>query len=224
MEETMVRQRGRSWFERCALFGVLGPVLITIGFFTSPGGQPGDKASGQQVLAWYAAHHAREQLTNHIVGIGVVFMIFFFGMLIRWNGTQALWASLTGLAGFIIAASGFAFSGGVDGMLVNNYNIYTAPTAQTLNVFNQDFFLPVVVGLAVAVIGYGIAFLISHVLPKWVGVVGIVLGIGITLPGAASFFALLAIIVWVLMVSIWLFVKRRPTPVMQTLTPDEVSA
>lgn len=204
----MVARPGRSWFQWCALLGALGAVVIAIGFTTSPSGQPGDKASGQQVLVWFAAHHAAQQRTNYIIALGVVLLVFFFGMLVRWNGTRALWASLTGLAGFVIAASGFAFTGGVNGMLISGYTDYSAQTAQTLNVFMQDFFLPVLIGLAITAVGYSIAFLLSHELPRWVGIVGIIFGVGLALPAGAAFFAVLGIVAWVLLVSIWLCAKR----------------
>ena len=219
----MVARPRRSWFQLCTLLGVLGVVVITVGLVTSPSGQPGDKASGRQVLAWFAAHHGAQQVSNHIIAIGVVLLVFFFSMLIRWNGARALWASLAGLAGFIIAVSGFAFSGGVNGMLIGGYTDYSTQTAQTLNVFMQDFFLPVIVGLGITAVGFGIAFLLSHELPKWVGIIGIIFGVGVALPSVAAFIALLGIIAWVLLVSIWLCAKRPAMSLPSTPELKEMS-
>jgi hypothetical protein len=201
-----------------SLTGILGVALIVVGAFLTPSGSPDNRASGQHVINWYKANHLAVQRSDWIIAIGVVMLALFVGVLVRRVGRESLWLSISGVIGFTVAAAGFATTGGVDVLLAHDAGFMTPASAQSWNVFTNDFFLPVLAGLCIFFVGIGLAFIASVALPRWVGYVAVVLGIGIAIP-PISFFPLLAMPVWMIMVSIWMAVEKDSSPQARIVRP-----
>ena len=88
---------------------------------------------------------------------------------------------------------------------------------QTLSVASSDFFFPFLAGIAIMSFASGICTLRFGGLPKWLGWVAIVIGIVTVTP--VGFVGFLAAFIWVLVVSITLFLREG-----QAATPASPTA
>jgi len=80
---------------------------------------------------------------------------------------------------------------------------------QTLNVLDNNDFVPAVAGVALLVLAAGLSVVRHGGLPRWLGWVAIVLGIAAFTP--AGFIAFLAGGVWIIVVSILFTIARHST-------------
>jgi hypothetical protein len=88
--------------------------------------------------------------------------------------------------------------------------------AQALNVLNNDFFAPLIVGVCVFMIANALATIRWGVLPAWLGWIAIVIAIVSVTP--IGFFGFLATVVCVIVVSVLLFLQA-PTEAAATASP-----
>ena len=137
-----------AWLSKWApASGVLAAVLVAIAFFASPKA-PGDNATGAQVIAWYNSHNASDFASDLIGGVAVLLLVLFAVALVRQVRTGDRWLAYGALAGAVFGGVGFLTSVGFDSVLAQNHNHLTAASAQTLNLLENDFFLPIFVGFA----------------------------------------------------------------------------
>ena len=102
--------------------------------------------------------------------------------------------------------------------------VLDAVSEDTLNLLENDFFLPILIGFALFGILTGLAVVVGRILPKWMGWVMFVFGLA-CLAGPIGFFGILATLLWVLVAGIWM-VKQGP-PVLEGVTrpaEDRVAA
>ena len=119
---------------------------------------------------------------------------------------------------------GFLTSVGFDSVLAQDHNHLTIASAQTLNLLENDFFLPIVVGFALFGILTGLAVVVGRILPKWMGWVMFAFGLA-CLAGPVGFFGLLATVLWVLVAGTWMVKQGPPVPDRVTrLAEDRVTA
>src|SRR5580700_6584862 len=205
-----------AWLSKWApAAGVLAGVLVAIAFFASPN-SPGSDATGAQVITWYGSHHGSDFAFDLIGGLAVLFLVLFAVALARQVRTGDRWLAHGALAGAAFGGVGLLTSVGFDAVLAQDHNHLTTASAQTLNLLQNDFFLPILVGFALFGILTGLAVVVGRILPKWVGWVMFAFGLA-TLAGPIGFFGLLATLLWVLVAGIWM-VKQGP-PVPERLTP-----
>ena len=108
----------------------------------------------------------------------------------------------------MVAAAGFGILAFVHLALADAADsANTIATAQVLNVLDNNDFLPMVSGVAVLVLAAGLSTVRHGGLPKWLGWVGVVLGIVSFTP--AGFFGFLASGIWIVIVSILLTQARQ---------------
>ena len=93
---------------------------------------------------------------------------------------------------------------------------------QTLSVLSVDFFLPFLAGIAVFMFASGICVLRHGGRPRWLGWVAIVIGVVSLTP--IGFVGFLAVFVWVLVVSIVLYLSGAETPTTTTPSPAAPTA
>lgn len=189
------------------LTGVVFAVLTFIAFF-SGGETPDANASPAKVIVYYTQHRSEIETSAVLVAFAFLFAVFFAGALagyLRRNGASA---GLTGLVigGAVLMAVGAGILAGVEYGLAHNLHYVGAQTAQTLNILNNQLFLPLVIGGCVIGISSGLAILATRSLPAWLGWVAIVLGIAAAIP-PIGFFALLVLLVWTLAVSILVYMR-----------------
>jgi hypothetical protein len=205
-----------AWLSKWApASGVLAGVLVAIAFFAGPS-SPGDNATGAQVITWYNSHHTSDFVFDLLGGLAILFLVLFAVALARQVRTGDRWLAYGALGGAVFGGVGFLTSIGFDTVLAQDHNHLTIASAQTLNLLENDFFLPILVGFALFGILTGLAVVVGRILPKWMGWVMFAFGLA-TLAGPIGFFGLLATLLWVLVAGIWM-VKQGP-PVPERATP-----
>ena len=205
-----------AWLSKWApASGVVAAVLVAIAFFAHPN-SPGDNATGAQVIAWYQSHHTSDFVFDLIGGLAVLFLVLFAVALARQVRAGDRWLAHGALGGAVFGGVGFLTSVGFDTVLAQDQNRLTIASAQTLNLLENDFFLPILVGFALFGILAGLAVVVGRILPKWMGWVMFAFGLA-CLAGPIGFFGLLATMLWVLVAGIWMVKQGPPVPEGATL-------
>ena len=192
------------------LSGVLSG-LLTAAAVMAGANTPDSDSSGQQVLAWYTAHHAGQEL-NAVFGVlAMFFLVVFAAAMTRHVRRGEPWIAVAALAGAVAAAIGFTCLVSFGFILASDTAKLSAGAAQTLNVLSNDFYLPVVLGFTLFGVLGGLAVVAGRILPAAMGWVLFAIGLVMLVPGI-SWFALLGTLLWVLVAGIWL-TRRGPSAV-----------
>ena len=105
------------------------------------------------------------------------------------------------------AAIGLTSTLGFDLVLATDTKNLTPGSAQTLNLLQNSFFLPLVLGIALFAILGGLAVVAGRIL-AWAGWVLFAVGLAALVP-PISWFALMAALLWVLVAGIWMTLQGR---------------
>ncbi len=209
-----------AWLSKWApASGALAGVLVAIAFFAGPN-SPGDDATGAQVIAWYQSHHTSDFVGDLVGGLAVLFLVLFAVALARQVRTGDRWLAHGALAGAVFGGVAFLTSMGFDTVLAQDHSRLTIASAQTLNLLQNDLFLPIVVGFALFGILTGLAVVVGRILPKWMGWVMFAFGLA-CLAGPIGFFGTLATMLWVLAAGIWMVKQGAPVPDRATLPAED---
>jgi hypothetical protein len=193
------------------ILGVVFVVLVLVSIFVGSNNTPDSNWSGQRVIAFYVQHRHDQKVADLIGSIS-------FGFLVYWTATvrsylrrseRAEGASTLMLVGASLFAVGFLTVFGVDFALADVPRSLVPGAAQALNVLENDLWFGIPIGGGVWAIAGGIAILRGAQLPKWLGWVAVVLGVVVDSP--ALFFALFALLLWVLIVSFLVYRRSGPT-------------
>ncbi len=169
----------QSRWERLApLTGVVA-VAIIIAVFSIGGSTPDEHDSASKVWAYYSRHHDKQIALAFILAIALPFLVFFASTLRhelrRAGGTGQL--STAAFGGGVLAAAGFGLLSTVHIALSSaGERVATQATVQTLNVLDNNDFVPAVAGVALLVLAAGLSVVRHGGLPRWLGWVAIVLG------------------------------------------------
>ncbi len=198
-----------TWERLAPLTGVIF-VAIVVAVFAIGGSTPGDHETAQEVQAFYGQHHDKHMALAFIMALSIPFLLFFISILryeLRRAGGTGQTANAA-FAGGVLAAAGFGILAFVHYALADAADsAATIGTAQTLNVLDNTDFIPVAAGVGVLVLGAGLSTVRHGGLPKWLGWVGVVIGVVAFTP--AGFFAFLAGGIWVAIASISLTQRRH---------------
>lgn len=198
-----------AWLSKWGpLAGALSALLVVISFVTG-NSTPDDNAAGPQVIKWYTTHHNQRIVDDLLVGLAMFFLVLFAATLPRHVRRGDRWIATAALGGAVATAIGFTCLIGFDLVLATDTKDLTSASAQTLNLLENDFFLPAVLGFALFGILAGLAVVAGRILPAWMGWVLFVIGIAALVP-PISWFAFLGTMLWVLIASIWMVVQGPP--------------
>ena len=170
---------------------------------------PGAHTSGAQVIAFYEAHRSVERVS---IILGVVALAFFMFFATSLRGYLRSTQAVEGLAALVLVAAGvlavgLAISAGFAYALADAPRRLAPASAQTLNLLDEDVFFAMVIGVGVFGLASALAILRGARLPNWLGWVAV--GIGIVSFSPAFGIALLALSIWVLVVSILIYTRAR---------------
>jgi hypothetical protein len=205
----------RSRWERFApLTGVVFFVLIVVTFVLG-NNTPDTDSSTSDTFAYWNAHDSR-LIVGAIAGTFAVIFLVWFGAslrsaLMRAEGGEGRLSTLA-FAGVLIVGISGAIASSLQFVVADTVGDVPPIATQTLSVASSDFFFPFLAGIAIMSFASGICTLRFGALPKWLGWIAIVIGIVTVTP--VGFIGFLASFIWVLVVSIVLFMREG-----QTATP-----
>ncbi len=194
--------------------GIIFAVMLAASIITS-GNTPGSDATGAAVITYYKANKNSQGASTLFAILAVVFFAFFGAIL--WNRLRRVLAEsalpAAGLVGVALTAVGGAIFASLTFALTDAPDKIDPSTAQALNVLNNDLFFPFALGVTVFLIANGLAIARSGFLPRWLGWIGIIIGLTAATPiGVIGFFGSGA---WVLVVSVMMLVgdlRSAPGP------------
>jgi hypothetical protein len=200
------------WGRLAPLTGVLFAVLTVAAIVANSGESPEASASGVKVLAYYTKHRSGVQTSAILFALAFLVVVLFGGALRsylrRTPAAEGLGALV--LAGAVLMAAGALPGSGVEYGLAHNIHSLGLQEARTLNLISDELFLGILAGGFIFGVCAGLAILRGAALPRWLGWAAIVIGI-VTIVPPASMFALLAFIVWTVVVSILMY-RRAGVP------------
>jgi hypothetical protein len=205
-------------FERSsALSGVLAVVLWVVGLVTSIGlsDSISDSATNAQVLTWVKGNANTILVGDWLYMLGCAAFLWFLATL------RGRIATVEGGVGTV---AGIVFGGGVAtavlGMLMPsgdiaiaiNKNDVSASTAGALHATTNMFFVGVEMAAIVLIAGVAVASFRTAVVPRWWGVVGLVLAVVLAIGPIGWLGVIFGMPIWTL-VTTGLVTIRRPEPV-----------
>ena len=198
-----------------SLGGIAYIVLFVIGTILLFDGAPDSDASPARVIAYYSdsGHRNKIMFGWLVAGLGIFFFLWFLASLRqavrRVEGGDGFLTALTTIGGVIYAALAFAaiaLNVGVRTMSDDTYKHTVYPgLIHAANDASYVLHATGGAGAAAMIIAATLAFMRAGAIPKWSGWVGIVLGV--LALASIIFFPQAAIGIWLLAVSIWLFVR-----------------
>ena len=196
------------WSRLAPLTGVLFAVLAVAAAFSNSAESPEASASRAKVLAYYVGHRSEVETSAILFALAFLVVVLFAGALRSYLRRTATAEGLSALvlAGGIMMAVGALVGTGIEYGVAHNLRSFTVQELHLLNFLSDEMFLPVLAGGFVFGICAGIAILRGAALPKWLGWAAIVIGIATIVP-PASFPALLAFVVWSIVVSILMYLR-----------------
>jgi hypothetical protein len=197
----------RRWLALC---GVGAAVFIVVAFFVS-GSSPNDDASAAKVVSYYRDHRVGTQIGNLLLVIAAVLLVLFAARLreLLHSGGAAVGVFPTAaFGGGVVLAAGLLLDAALSFGLVRAARQGFAGPAQTLNIASSDDFYVITGGIAILLLAAGIATVRRPVLPRWLGWAAIVIAI-ISLAGPLGFIGAILAIVWLLVISILMLVRKN---------------
>jgi hypothetical protein len=187
---------------------VFALVFLSGGFFLS-GGEPGEKASAATVMKYYDSHQGRAMISVFASPLLVALLLVFAGGLrarARRQGSSEVGATVM-LAGAVLWASGILVGSMIELTLVSSSDHKQADVARTANVLSNADWVPFIGGIAIFMLGAGLAALATRFVPRWLGWVAVVVGV-VSLAGPGGFIGFFAAPLWMLVVGVMLALRR----------------
>jgi hypothetical protein len=193
-----------------ALTGVLFVALLVAGFIVG-GDTPDGDSAGAKVVAYYKDNEAKNFVAIVLIALSTVPLLFFASTL-RERARVAL-SGRSVIPNFILVAGVLTASGllaaGVIHLALTDLGDETRPAAaQALNALDNDSWIAFAPPAAMLVLGAALAGIRGTLLPTWLGWVGVVLFVLQFTP--AGFFAALLALVWLIALSVMLYLRGEP--------------
>jgi hypothetical protein len=161
--------------------GLVALVAFVVGFGVLNGNQPNENASGATDVSWMNAHSTMRWAQIYVIAFALTLVLVFVAQLRRilhdaTNGRH-LWPDLVFAAGVIFVAAELA-SGGVNAtvFIIAAHN-HDYAVAHLANFVGQNGEIAMIYGLALLTLATGIAILSGSTLPRWIGIVSVVIAI-----------------------------------------------
>ncbi|MBV9661355.1 MAG: DUF4386 family protein [Acidimicrobiales bacterium] len=173
---------------------------------------PSTNATADKVMSYYHAHQGITYASAYLITLAVLVGIPYFWFLrehLARTATEGRKLLTIGFAGAILFAVSGLLGAGMKFVLADGSHAGNIPSAtlQALNLLQQDFNTPAnAAGTALFLIPTGLAIVRAGGLPRWLGWVGIVLGI----ISATGFAGPIGVGLWILAASITTLVQRHP--------------
>jgi hypothetical protein len=190
------------------LTGLVFAIAFLVIIFTSSNSPDAD-AHTAKVIHYWTKHKDSEIATSVIAAIAFLFFAWFAGCLrarlavVEGGGRRLANVSF---GGALIMTVGALLFSALSFTAADTVGKVPPTVTQSIHALDNDLFFPLVGGAALFLLAAGVLSLRTRALPAWLGWVAVVLGIVSLTP--VGFFAFLASILWVAVVSVVLY--RRP--------------
>ena len=214
MEAAVGVGRPRSVAGWTILGGVLYVILFVIGTIVLFNGAPDTSSAPAKIIAWYSDSGHRDQVNVGwiLITLSVFFLLWFVAALRRAVSTvdpEGILAGVVGIGGGVYAALAFgsvALTAGLRTMSDDTYQHRVYPELiHAADDVGWVMHATGAVALGAMIIAASLAFMWGGVWPTWAGWVGVLVGI-LTL-GSIAFFPQFLFLLWILVVSIVLFLR-----------------
>jgi hypothetical protein len=218
METAVAGGRTRSIARWTALAGAAYVVLFVVGVILLFSGSPSGDDPPAKVIQWYSdsGHRDRINVGWILAGLGIFFFLWFVATLRRAVMSvdgEGILASVVTIGGSVYAAVAFAslaVNAGIRTMSDDTYQHRVFPDLiHAADDVGYVMHATGAAGLGAMIIALSLAFMWGGVWPKWAGWLGIV--VGILAIGAIFFFTQWLFLLWILVVSILMFMRGVPT-------------
>ena len=184
-------------------------VAMIVAVTALSGSAPDATDSVSKVASYYATHKNNAHVASYLLEAAVIVGLWFFWYLRNLLVDAGADARLTtlGFVGAVVFGVGGAVAGGTMLVMADSVNHVTPATLQGLSVLQQDLNTTLgAVGPTVFLFATSVAILRSGAMARWVGWLGIVMGV-VSLP---AFIGPVPAGVWVLVASIVLLASPSP--------------
>jgi hypothetical protein len=187
---------------------VFAVLFLVVGFMT--GDVPSDKASAAKLLTYYHDHKTTQMVTIFLTPLAAALLVLFAAQLVR--RARAADERTTGASvlfgGAVLWAAGMLIGSMVTVAQVDAADKKQGEASVALNMLSNATWLPFIAGIAVFLIGAGMTALGTHLLPKWLGWLALVVGV-VSLAGPGGFVGFFGAPAWLLITGIVLAVRDR---------------
>jgi hypothetical protein len=193
-------------------------VLFVVGTIVLFSGAPDGDASPAKVIQWYSDSGHRDQINIGwiLVGLGIFFFLWFAATVRRAvmavDG-EGILTAVVGIGGGVYAAVAFAavaLNSGIRTMSDDTFQHRVYP--DLIHAANDAGYVMHATGaaaLGAMIIAMSLAFMWGAVWPTWAGWLGV--SVGILAIAAILFFTQWLFLLWILVVSILMFLRGIPT-------------
>jgi hypothetical protein len=218
MEAAVAVGRPRSVARWTALSGALYVVLFVIGTIVLLGGAPDSDSAPAKIVQWYSdsGHRDRVNIGWILIGLAVFFLLWFIAALRRAVSAvdgEGILTAVVGIGGGVYAALAFAavaLNNGIRTMSDDTYQHRVFPELiHAADDVTWVMHATGAVALGAMIIAASLAFMWGGVWPTWAGWVGVV--VGILSLASIAFFPQILFLLWILVVSVVLFLRSTPT-------------
>src|SRR3989454_9072406 len=215
MEHAVAVGRPRNVARWAALGGLVYVVLFVIGTILFFSGAPSGDSTPAKVSQWYSdsGHRDRIHFGWILIGLSIIFLLWFIGALRRAVSAvdgEGILTAVVGLGGGVYAALALASGALSDGIRTMSDDTYQHRVFPELihAAYDATWVMHATgaAALRLLIIATSLAFMWSGVWPTWAGWLGVV--VGILALASIAFFPQFLFLLWILVVSFWMF--RRP--------------
>lgn len=203
-------RNSREWL--APLTGVLFVILVVVSFVLQ-GEPPGADEPAAEIVEHYTDDKDAIQIGAFIGAVAGTFFVFFFAyvrkVLRAAEGASGA-LSIVALIGAAIIAVAAAIDSTISFALADRADDISPESVQALQALWDNDFVPFALGAQLLWLAVGLSIVRHGALPKWLGWVALVFGVASLTP--LGFFAFLAGLVWVLIVSVMLAMQARREP------------
>jgi hypothetical protein len=162
------------------LAGVGVLILLFAGFALTGDSPDATKKPAGEIVKFYADQGDGALAGLILIGLGLVLLVFFGsylrGVLGAAEGEDGVMPRVA-FAGTVVIAAGFSFDSTLILTLHESAKDIGPPGVQALSVLYDNDFIPMATGMVMFLVGIGVSVLRTGTLPKWVGVVAILLAL-----------------------------------------------
>ena len=204
------------WDRLALLAGVAFVLMFVVGYVvtTAAGDAPGDKATAEEMLAYYVNDSASAGIGAYLWTLSAVPFLWFLASLRSTlravegaSGRLSTAALAGGIAGIALLVVSAATNFGA--IFIADDDNLTAEAAQALFTLGLTAFLAAFLFMGIMAGATAIVALRTRLLPKWIAWTGLVIAIGLLTP--AVFFVFFLFLVWIVVLSVALY-RRGAAP------------